>query len=326
MSENSYLLATPENDPYFLDTMAECAQLEMDRHSLERKEWNYHETLSREVLADLSARPPLEVEPAARYIYLGNLAVEKGHAEYDRITAAVFEQHPIFRSWKNIWVAEEEPHGDAMLQWAKASGMWDGPTMHTISQGYLKHGSTLAFHDAATGLAYPAFQEIATRLTHKAVKDNLPEDAKEGRIILSKIIGDEQRHERFYANMVRHALHSGDTQVASQQMRGVARAVLGFRMPGMEDDIPDPEHNINRAYLSTGAFTLAKLVHTVFLPVLSGEGTHGWSLAEVDTLDDQGRAAQERLLTFIEDLEKATDNERRTKLVLGKARREVSLT
>jgi hypothetical protein len=326
MSELDYLAPCPEFDQNFLGALAESAQNEMSRHRAERKEWNYHDTLTREKIAELAELPPIEVDDAVRYIYLGNLAVEKGHAEYDRITSDVFEQNPVFREWKNTWVAEEEPHGDAMLQWAKISGMWDGQTMHNISQGYIKHGSSLAFYDAATGLAYPAFQEIATRLTHKAVKDLLPPEAKEGKIILAKIIGDEERHERFYANMVRHGLHNGDTAIASHQMRGVARALLGFRMPGMEDDIPEADRKrINSAYKTTGAFTIHKLVKTVLLPVIIGKGSFEWDIQNVEDLDYTGRLAQQRIIKFVDDTEKIGNSELRSGGLILKNRKEVSL-
>ncbi|HSX47050.1 MAG TPA: acyl-ACP desaturase [Patescibacteria group bacterium] len=322
--------ANPEFDPHFLNALAEHGQQEFDHHQAIRKDWSYHDVLDRDVTAKLAVMPPLQLDPEVANIYLGNLVVEKGHAEYDRVTALVFQGHPVFRAWKDTWVAEEEQHGDAMLQWAKVRGLFpktsDGAVdmgdVHRNIQGYLKHGLALNFDDAAFGMAYPALQEIATRITHKEVKDRLPTDEMVGRVLLSKIIADEERHERFYAAMVRHALHDADPAMASHQMRGVARSMLGFAMPGIEGDIPDGEQ-ITAAYQHTGAFSISKVARDVLIPMLEDEGPHGWNIAGVEFLDTRARRAQERLVKFREDMRAKVDSDRGLILVLGKARREL---
>lgn len=328
--------AVPEFDKAFLDALATEADEQLDEHLKIRTDWSYHDTLDRETIAELAEQAPVEVDPEVRAIYLGNLAVEKGHAEYDRITAERFEDTPSFRKWKNIWISEEEQHGAAMLEWGKIRGLFapqnlkdlseedaDTITManvHTIISGFLKNGLTLRFSDAAHGLAYPALQEPATKITHREVKNRLPEDEKAGRKILSKIAADEERHERFYAGMVRRALHSGDKDIASHQMRGVARAVLGFSMPGIDTDIPDGK-KMTKAYNRTGAFTVAKVVNEVLLPAIDGEGAHGWNIANIETLDDDARTAQSALVNFTERVKAADGRSRRALIVLAEARK-----
>ena len=323
----SEIAAQPEQDHAFLDALAEYGEKEMERHVAERKDWAYHDILTREAMAERVVAPPVDASPEIQAIFLGNLAVEKGHAEYDRVLAGRLQVHPVFKRWKDMWVAEEEPHGAAMQEWAKVAGLFGaGPEgvagmhkVHDTIAGYLKAGLTLSFDDAAMAFAYPAFQEPATRVTHREVKNRLPESEKEGRRLLSRIIADEERHERFYCNMVRHALHSGDVTIASHQMCGIARSTLGFAMPGIETDIPGGDE-ITKAYRRTGAFTAGKVATEVLRPLIKDDGAHGWRIADVETLDDRGRAAQEAVLQLDADLAAVEGNDRRTLVVLGRAR------
>lgn len=305
----------------FMDALSEYAEVEFQRHQSERKDWNYHDILTRDVIGELVHRDPIDVEPDVRMIYLGNLVVEKGHAEYDRVTSEVFQGNEVFRKWKNTWVAEEEPHGASMQEWAMIRGLLSGQQLHEESRGYLMNGLTLSFPDAAFGLVYPALQEPATKLTHKAVKDRLPDDETEGRKILSKIIADEERHERFYANMVRHALETDDREVASAQMKAVAKAVFGFAMPGIESDIPSGKQ-ITESYIRSGAFSIGStILNEVILPAIDGEGTHGWAIADREELDDEAKKAQEDLVQLTSRIKKADGREIRLLAIMASGHR-----
>lgn len=324
------LTPNPEFDRMFLESMAPLANDEIDRHQAQRKDWNFHEILTRNAISRLSIGEVLEVDDSVRSIFLGNLAVEKGHAEYDRITAERFEENPSFRRWKNIWISEEEPHGAAMLEWAKVTGLFarekqspgqiDTDDVHRAVQGFLQNGLSLRFDDAAFALAYPALQEPATKITHKEVKIRLPDEAKEGRILMSKIIADEERHERFYVNMVKGALQSGEVDIASHQMKAIARAIIGFSMPGIETDIPGGQE-ITKNYQKTGAFTVGKVAREVLLPAMAEGSDSGWGIAAVSQLDDGGKYAQESLVSYASKLEEVADNDRRLLIVMGKAKK-----
>lgn len=304
-----------------MEALSDHAEAELERHVQQRKEWNYHDIMTREVIADLAYRPALDVEPDSRMIFLGNLIVEKGHAEYDRVTSEVFQAHPVFRKWKNRWVAEEEPHGASMQEWSMVRGFIDGETLHSTTQSYLRNGLSLSFQGSTPfGLAFPALQEPSTKLTHRAVKDKLPDDEKEGRRIMSRIIADEERHERFFANMVRHALETEDKEIASMQMIAISRAVLGFAMPGIESDI-EIGGQITDAYVRSAAYTIKTVAQDVLLSALDGEGVHGWNVSERENLDDEARKAQEELIDFTEALKKAGDKDRALVLAIGKARK-----
>lgn len=292
---------------------------------------SWHDILDRDTLAELTGSPPIEVGPDVARIFEGNLLVENGHAEYDRINSEVFEHHPVFRAWKNTWVSDEKNHGESMQEWGKAAELIDIRRVHAATTGYLRHGLTLHFATAAEGLAYPAFQEPATYLTHAEVMRRLPKSyeslaANVGRRILANVNHNEREHAILYRNMVGRVFETEDVELSSQMMQAVARAALGFSMPGMESDIPGRKE-INAAYRRTGTFTLQKVAREVLLPVLtdkvtyiSAAGSYDWRIADRTALTDEAKAAQEELVTFIEQLT-AGMTERAIQKTIIKARR-----
>lgn len=310
------------SDDRFLNEMADAAAAELARHQEQRRSWSYHDVLTRDVLADLASRAPIDVDPAVAAAFVGNLLVEKGHAEYDRISGEMFERQPVFRAWKNRWVAEEEPHGSAMLEWGKVRGIFDPNLVHAGIQAFLSNGLTLSFSSAPYGLAYASVQERATRVTHLAVKRGLPTEESEGRRVLSNIIADEERHERFYSNMTLAALTSGDHAIVDAQMVEITRVALAFEMPGIERDIPDGERYL-AAYRDSGAFSFRGLAHDVILPIM-GKGTPWGDAILAATLTDPiAEQCRDTLLGFLDQF---TDLERERQYLLRfmKARKQMS--
>lgn len=313
----------PEANKRFLDAVDEYLVAEVDRHQQERKDWNYHDIFSRETIAELAAVAPIDVEPDVRLIYAANLNVETGLPEYDRVMSEVFEPHANARRWKNLWVSEEGPHAISMEEAAIVRGLLTGEEMHQDRKIYAQNGLTLNFMpDAAFGFAFPAFQEPATKLTHKSVKDRLPEGEKELRRLLAKICGDEERHERLNVNMVRHSLETGEVEVVSRMMIAVARAAIGFTMPAIESDI-DQERSkqFKGAYSRTGAFTLGMIAKDVILELINSEGDNGWRLRDRTELTDEAKVAQADIIDFAEKLEAKGDREKGLLVVMEKGRR-----
>lgn len=332
MSQAIEIDASPEGNMRFMDALAEHAAAEHAAHDQRKIEYSlhrgilpagdsdapvtleginygfsYHNLMDRDTIAELATGPCLELHPDVQAVFLGNLAVEQGHAEYDRITSEVFEMHPVFRAWKNTWVADEAKHPAAMQEWAKVTGAIDIREAFMLAQGYLRHGLSLHFPDAAHGLAFPAFQESATVLTHREVRSNIPADegilaARIGRQILGDIIWDEGTHKVFYTRMVRHALETGDPEIVSRMMIAVAHSALGFIMPGMEGDIPTYEQ-ITDAYIRTGVFTIQQIATKVILKAVGDADAFGWKIGDRTDLNDDAKRAQAMLLAFVDKLQ-----------------------
>ncbi|MCA9333031.1 acyl-ACP desaturase [Candidatus Saccharibacteria bacterium] len=293
---------------------------------------SYYDELTPEVVVHIQDEPQIDPDLDARNAFLGNLIVENGHAEYDRVTSGVFEAHPVFREWKNIWVAEEKPHGDAMEHWAWATGYVDMKEVHAITQGYLRKGLTLDFKTPAHGMAYPALQERATELTHMQVMTTLPKAsesiaASTGRDMMARIIANERGHKKFYSAMVRHALESGDPEIASMQMLALGEALMGFAMPGMDSDIPRREE-ITKSYEASGVFSYGKLATDVLLPAIDGAGTFNWDVENVTDLTDEAKRVRDDIVAFsgllkaAKELDDPHRRDRKLKVALLKAHRQ----
>lgn len=358
-------LLIPDSDMRFMDAMGEFAHQETDNHirqqlssavpgglspearaaqqstiqnfkSLDLEEelarinygHSYYDVMTDEVIDTMRELPPIEVSDDVRLVFLGNLLVENGHAEYDRVISKVFQANPEFRRWKDLWVAEEKTHGDAMEKWAWMARFLDMQQVHTRTQGYLRNGLTLDFATAAHGLAYPSFQEKATEDTHRDVSKELPSDKDAnfagliGKKVMGQIIRNEQGHKVFYSTMVRHALESGDPEIVSAMMIAVRDAALGIAMPGMESDIPERQ-KIMAAYRRTGVFTAAKLAGNILIPALDAEqDVYGWKIEERVDLTDEAKKAQDNVVDFTAKLKEVAGEERKSLIVIGHARKE----
>ncbi len=358
MPEHLEFTATPEQDKRFMDAMAPTVAEERARHDAMRFErvlkahksagtiaegeepqtledlgygLAWQDILTRDVVAEITTAAPLEPTDDDRRAFEGNVLVENGHAWYAVANDSVFKLNEEFTQWGNTWLAEEQPHGPSAENWGWLTGYIDARRVAAATQGYIRNGLTLRFVSAADALAYPALQEPATEITHREVMLRLP-SAKEspaaqvGRRILANVVADERAHAIFYGNVVRRALSSGDSEVASFQMQALARATLGFSMPGMESDIPGREE-ITRAYSNSGVFTMRGLAERVLLPGMSSDERQRYALHIADCIDlnDEGKAAQAQILQFAEDLQAAVDSGRDLKigLVIGKARRAI---
>lgn len=289
---------------------------------------SYYDIMTEEAIDEMRAKGPLEAEEDAQLVFLGNLLVENGHAEYDRVISELFQHHKWFKRWKNLWVAEEKTHGDAMEKWAWLSGYLDPKVVHVLTQGYLRHGLTLQFKTAAHGLAYPSFQEKATEDTHTEAAKLIPANKDElfagliGRKVMGLVSRNERGHKIFYTNMVRKALETGDPEIVSAMMIAIRDAALGIAMPGMESDIPGRE-KITKAYIRTRVFTAGKLAMNVLVPALDADqDVYGWKIQERTDLTDEAKVAQDNIVDFNERLKAADGNDRKSLIVIGKARKE----
>lgn len=356
MPDHLEFTASPEQNQRFMDAMADSMAIEQARHDSERfkrvvtahrhagtlavgedpqtlEELGYglswHNIMTRDLAAEIAAAGPLEPQDDDRRAYEGNVLVENGHAWYAVANDTVFKFNAAFAQWGRTWLAEEHPHGPSAEAWGWLTGYIDTERVDAGTQGYIRNGLTLRFVSAADALAYPALQEPATEITHREVMRRLPKSsesiaAQVGRRIFANIIADERAHAILYRNMVLRALESGDPEIASFQMQALARATLGFSMPGMESDIPGHEE-ITRAYSSSGVFTMKGLAERVLLPGISSEDKHNYALhiADCTDLNDEGKAAQAQILEFAENLQTAVDSGRDLKIgaAIGRARR-----
>ena len=158
--------------------------------------------------------------------------------------------------------------------------------MTQLQQGY-DHASPDTLH----GLAYVAFQELATRISHRNTGrySNDPVADK----IMVRIAADENLHMVFYRDILKAAI----AIEPSAAVRAIVDEILSFQMPGA--GIPNflrKAADISKA----GIYDLRVHRDEVLLPIIKY-----WGVFELTGLDATAEEARQRLVEHLEQLDAA---------------------
>jgi acyl-[acyl-carrier-protein] desaturase len=157
---------------------------------------------------------------------------------------------------------------------------------------HMQAGYTNAHDDEVLhSLAYVAFQELATRISHRntgrATGDPVAEQ------LLARVAADENLHMVFYRNLLGEALKLAPNQA----MRAITDVVAKFEMPGANIE------GFGRKALSialAGIYDLRQHRDEVLSPVL-----RQWDVWNITGLDAEGELAREELAAHMNDLDVA---------------------
>jgi acyl-[acyl-carrier-protein] desaturase len=159
--------------------------------------------------------------------------------------------------------------------------------MDHMSAGYVNAHGDEVLHS----VAYVAFQELATRISHrntgKATGDPIAEQ------LLARVAADENLHMVFYRNLLGAALELAPNQA----MRAITDVVATFEMPGANIE------GFGRKALSialAGIYDLRQHRDEVLGPVL-----RHWDVWNVTGLDGEGEKAREELAAHMAELDVA---------------------
>jgi acyl-[acyl-carrier-protein] desaturase len=188
------------------------------------------------------------------------------------------------------WTAEEGRHGIAIRDYLTVSRAVDPIALERARMEHMQSGYTNAHDDEVLhSIAYVAFQELATRISHrntgKATGDPIAEQ------LLARVAADENLHMMFYRNLITAAFDLAP----SQAMRAVADVVAGFEMPGANIE------GFGRKALSialAGIYDLRQHRDEVLLPVM-----RQWDIWDRSGLDADGEQAREQLATHMSELD-----------------------
>jgi acyl-[acyl-carrier-protein] desaturase len=154
---------------------------------------------------------------------------------------------------------------------------------------HMQAGYTNAHDDAVHSIAYVAFQELATRISHrntgKATGDPIAEQ------LLARVAADENLHMVFYRNLLAAAFELDPDHA----MSAVADVVVSFQMPGANIE------GFGRKALSialAGIYDLRQHRDEVLQPVL-----RQWNIFGRTDLTAEGEKDRERLAAYMDDLE-----------------------
>ena len=129
-------------------------------------------------------------------------------------------------NWVGRWTAEEGRHAIVLRDYLTVTRNIDPVLLERGRMTQLQQGYDHEAPSTLRGLAYVAFQELATRIAHRNT-GRYSDDPVADRIMV-RIAADENLHMVFYRDILAAAL----TIQPSAAVRAIVDEVLAFEMPG----------------------------------------------------------------------------------------------
>jgi acyl-[acyl-carrier-protein] desaturase len=273
---------------------------EVNRHLTMAKEWFPHEYVPYSdgrtysgVLGGEGWEPgDSKVSPESRDALLVNLLTEDNLPGYHAAIAWIMGKDGAWGFWVNRWTAEENRHGIVIRDYLTVTRAIDPHVLERARMQHMQGGYEPDHGDSMLhGVSYVAFQELATRVSHrntgKASGDPLCEQ------MMARVAADENLHMLFYRNVIAAAFEISPNET----MRACTDVVKNFQMPGYTID------NFLRKSVSianAGIYDLRLHHNDVLAPIL-----RQWGVFELEGLTDEGEKARQELSEFMVGLDAA---------------------
>ena len=194
-------------------------------------------------------------------------------------------------NWVGRWTAEEGRHAIVLRDYLTVTRNIDPIALERGRMTQLQQGYDRDATDTLHGLAYVAFQELATRISHRNT-GRYSDDPVADKIMI-RIAADENLHMVFYRDILAAALEIQP----SAAVRAIVDEVLAFQMPGA--GIPGFLRKA-AAIAKAGIYDLRIHRDEVLLPILQH-----WRIFELTGLDAAAEDARRRLADHLEKLDAA---------------------
>ncbi|MFD0691132.1 acyl-ACP desaturase [Actinomadura fibrosa] len=293
---------TPE-DTFQTGLLLELEQVvakELDRHESMAKEWFPHQYVPWSEGRDFDG--PLggeewsleqsKLSTEARESLIVNLLTEDNLPGYHNAIARVFGRDGAWGTWVNRWTAEENRHGIVIRDYLTVTRAVDPVALERARMRHMEQGYEATHGDSFLhGAAYVAFQELATRVSHrntgKASGDPICEQ------MMARVAADENLHMIFYRNLLGAALEIAPNET----MKAITDVVKAFEMPGAGID-----GFLRKSVIiaNAGIYDLRLHHDDVLIPVL-----RKWNVFDRTDLNGDGEKAREELAEFLEQLDAA---------------------
>ncbi|PAZ12647.1 acyl-ACP desaturase [Streptomyces sp. SA15] len=248
----------------------------------------------------------------ARTSLVVNLLTEDNLPGY-HFAVAEFGKDGAWGTWVDRWTAEEARHGIALRDYLLVTRAVDPRALERarmthMSGGYARPDGFSALH----AIAYAAFQELATRISHRNTGQASTDPVCDA--LLARIAADENLHMVFYRNLVEAAFEL----TPGTAMEVVRDVVVGFEMPG--STIKDFGRKSAEIAIA-GIYDLRLHHDSVVMPIL-----RKLRIFERTGLGAAGEAAREELAAFVAQLDKKATSftDRREGIRAARALREAA--
>jgi len=267
-----------------------------DRHAKVAQEWFPHDYIPYRLGRDFDKEPWTPDQPrltgVAQTAFEINLLTEDNLPSYHRLIHGMFgEGDGAWINWIGRWTAEEGRHAIVLRDYLTVTRNIDPVLLERGRMTQLQKGYDMPSPDTLHGLAYVAFQELATRISHRNT-GRYSDDPVADRIMV-RIATDENLHMVFYRDIMAAALKIQP----SAAVRAIVDEVLRFQMPGA--GIP---RFLRKAaeMAKAGIYDLRIHRDEVLLPVLKF-----WRIFDLEGLDAAAEDARRRLAEHLDALDAA---------------------
>ena len=267
-----------------------------DRHAKVAQEWFPHDYVPYRLGRDFDKEPWTPDQPrltgVAQTAFEIGLLTEDNLPSYHRLIHGMFGQGDgAWINWVGRWTAEEGRHAIVLRDYLTVTRNIDPIALERGRMTQLQQGYDRDAPGLLRGLAYVAFQELATRISHRNT-GRYSDDPVADKIMV-RIAADENLHMVFYRDILGAAIKIDP----SAAVRAIVDEVLAFEMPGA--GIPGflrKAATIARA----GIYDLRVHRDEVLLPIIQH-----WKIFELTGLDAAAEAARKRLEEHLETLDAA---------------------
>ncbi|GAA3715243.1 acyl-ACP desaturase [Streptomyces tremellae] len=286
-------------DARLLYALEEVVEKELNRHLKVAKDWMPHEyvpwTEGRNFPGFFEDGEPWDpaqskVTQLGRTALVVNLLTEDNLPSYHHEIATLFGRDGAWGTWVHRWTAEEGRHGTVMRDYLLASRAVDPDELERFRMAHMSEGyESDNRHSMLHSVAYVAFQELATRVSHRNTGHQSGDPVCDR--MLARISTDENLHMVFYRNLLGAAFEIAPDET----MQAVRDVVTGFRMPG--HGMPGFERAA--VAMAVGEVYNLRIHHDdVLQPVL-----RYLKVLDIDGLGPAGLRAQEELGLFMNGLD-----------------------
>jgi acyl-[acyl-carrier-protein] desaturase len=273
----------------------EAARL-YDRHDKVAQEWFPHDFIPYRLGRDFDKEPWTPDQPrltgVAQVAFEIGLLTEDNLPSYHRLIHGMFGKGDgAWMNWVGRWTAEEGRHAIVLRDYLTVTRNIDPIMLERGRMNQLQQGYELDAPDVLHGLAYVAFQELATRIAHRNTGrySNDPVADK----IMVRIAADENLHMVFYRDILSAAIKVEP----SAAVVAIVDQVLDFQMPGA-----GIKGYLRKAtqMAKAGIYDLRVHRDEILLPIL-----RHWKIFELTGLDAAAEQARARLAEHLDQLDVA---------------------
>jgi acyl-[acyl-carrier-protein] desaturase len=287
--------ATHDDQALLTELEPEAGRL-LERHLKVAQEWFPHDYIPYRLGRDYDKEPWTPDQPrltgVAQTSFEVGLLTEDNLPSYHRLIHGMFGKGDgAWLNWVGRWTAEEGRHAIVLRDYLTVTRNIDPVLLERGRMSQLQRGYEHDAPDTLRGLAYVAFQELATRIAHRNT-GRYSSDPVADRIMV-RIAADENLHMVFYRDILAAALKLQP----SAAVRAIVDEVLAFQMPGA--GIPGFLKKA-ASIAKAGIYDLRVHREEVLLPIL-----RHWRIFELEGLDAAAEAARARLAEHLESLDAA---------------------